>query len=113
MSAISTLSGTHLASYYSMSTQEIFYNGSDPSATVFYYDGSFVQRGIDLSGTPLTKITVSKSAIYVVWYSVQLSRSSGGQRNNIYIWPRINGIDLEKSNGRTNLNSNNSIRNYL
>jgi hypothetical protein len=43
-----------------------------------------------------------------VWYSVQLSRSAGGNNVYAYIWLRVNGNDVPDSNGRVSINSNNS-----
>jgi hypothetical protein len=76
--------------------------------TIFYYDASFIENGISLAGNPLTKITVSKSAVYEIWYSIQLQRTQQGNDAFAYIWPKINGIDVPFSNGRVNINSNNS-----
>jgi hypothetical protein len=53
-------------------------------------------------------ITVGITGIYEVWYSVQLSRSAGGNNVYTYIWLRINGTDVPDTNGRININSNNS-----
>ena len=97
-----TLGSNSIASYYSMITQPI----SDLSTTTFTYNSTIVQRNVSLVGG--SSMTVGATGIYEAWYSVQLSRSAGGNSTYIYIWLRVNGSDVPDTSGRVNINSNNS-----
>ena len=99
-----TLGGRGLASYYSLSTQNI----STPPAvpTVFTYNTTSIEQG-GISLVSSSRLTVSKTAIYEVWYSAQIHRTSGGSPVYIYIWLRKNGTDVPDTNGRIEINSNN------
>ena len=97
-----TLGTTAIASYYSMITQSI----SDLTPTTFTYNSTIYQRNVSLAGT--SSITVAVTGIYEAWYSVQLSRTAGGNPVYTYIWIRINGVDVPDSNGRVSINSNNA-----
>ena len=55
-----------------------------------------------------TRLRVPNTGIYEVWYSIQLSRSQGGNNAYAYIWIRVNGVDVPESAGRISINSNNS-----
>ena len=93
-----------LASYYSLTTQNI---STPPAApTVFTYNNTTVQQG-GISLVSSSQITVSKTAIYEIWYSAQIHRTSGGSPVYIYIWLRKNGVDEPDTNGRIEINSNN------
>jgi hypothetical protein len=54
-----------------------------------------------------TRITVSKTAVYEAYYSIQIHRTSGGSPVYVYIWLRKNGLDVPDTNGRVAINSNN------
>jgi hypothetical protein len=97
-----TLGGNAVASYYSMFTQPI----SDVSTTTFTYNSTIVQRNVTLVSS--SAITVGITGIYEAWYSIQLSRSAGGNNVYAYIWLRVNGSDVPDTNGRVSINSNNS-----
>jgi hypothetical protein len=93
-----------LASYYSLTTQNISTPPASP--TVFTYNNTTIQQG-GVSLVSSSRITVSKTAIYEVWYSAQIHRTSGGSPVYIYIWLRKNGVDEPDTNGRIEINSNN------
>lgn len=93
------------ASYYSMTTQPIGQTGiSGP--TVFSYDSTAYENGVTLASG--SQITVTSPGVYEAWYSMQLSRTSGGTPVNTYVWLRKNGTDVPDTNGRVASNSNNS-----
>jgi hypothetical protein len=81
------------------------------SPTLFTYNrtglesGGFANAfsGINIS----SQIVIPKTGIYEVYYSIQLSRTSGGQGAYIYVWVRVNGSDIPDTNGRVTTNSNN------
>jgi hypothetical protein len=54
-----------------------------------------------------SQITVAKTAIYEVYYSIQIARTSGGSPEYVYIWLKKNGSDVPDTNGRVQINSNN------
>ncbi len=95
------------ASYYSMVSQPIAY-GAGATGTVFSYGPTgFVETG-GMSLVSSTQLRVPNTGIYEVWYSIQLSRSQGGNNAYAYIWIRVNGMDVPESAGRISINSNNS-----
>lgn len=91
-----------IGNYFSKQTQPIA-NGSD---TTFTFDSTAVEQGVTLVDT--TKLTVSRQGIYEVYFSIQLSRTQGGNDAFTYIWIRRNNIDVSDTNGRISINSNNS-----
>ena len=50
-------------------------------------------------GTPTSRIYVDVTGVYNFEFSVQLDKASGGPAN-IWIWPRINGVNVPDSAGR-------------
>jgi hypothetical protein len=95
---------TALGSYYTLSTISI--SGPPPLVPVLMpVTNSSIQRTVSV--TNLSRITVAKTAIYEVYYSVQLIRTQGGSNDYVYIWLKKNGADVPDTNGRINLNSNN------
>ncbi len=98
-----TFGASIVGSFYSNTTQNI----STPPAvpTVFTYDNFPITRGVSVVSS--SRITVTKTAIYETYYSIQLHRTSGGSGVYIYVWLRKNGLDIPDTNGRTEANSNN------
>jgi len=58
-------------------------------------DGSNVVYGVYI-GTPSSRIYVDNVATYNFQFSAQLRQTSGGT-HNIYIWPRVNGVNVDDS----------------
>jgi len=50
----------------------------------------------DLSGNP-TIALIDNTAVYNIQFSAQLFKEASN-RTNVYIWPRVNGIDVSESN---------------
>lgn len=99
----STIGSNPVGNFYSMITQPISYPPASP--TVFTYNYGPVTQSISLvSGT---RIRVSETGIYETYYSIQVSRASGGSSRYVYVWLRKNGVDVPDTNGRTATNSNN------
>ncbi len=101
------------ASYYSLTTQSIAFGPTgSTSPSTFEFPLTFIANGITLYApvTPgvYTAMRVQNAGTYEVWYSIQLSRSSGGNNAFVYVWLRINGSDVPNSNGRVAINSNNN-----
>lgn len=94
---------TVVGSYYSTATIPVSYPPALP--TVVTYNGTFYERGTSIVSS--SRITVSKTAVYQAVYSFQIHRTSGGSPVFVYIWLRVNGLDVPNSNGRVEINSNN------
>jgi len=98
-----TPEGTNIiGSYYLTTTLPIPSN----TGTVFNYNTTIVSEGINLVDN--SKIYITKTGIYELYYSVQLSRTQGGSDAHFYGWLRVNGVDVSDTNGRISINSNNS-----
>jgi hypothetical protein len=94
-----------VGNYYSLETQAIPY-GVGATGVAFTFNRTSVEQG-GVSLVANSRITVSKTAIYEAYYSIQVNRTSGGTSEYIYVWLRKNGIDVPDSNGRVGTNSNN------
>jgi hypothetical protein len=58
-------------------------------------DGSDLTYGVTI-GTPTSRIYVDNTATYNFQFSAQLKETGGGVKQ-IYIWPRVNGVDVADS----------------
>lgn len=58
----------------------------------------------DLAGNP-TKIVAGNAGLYNFQFSVELNSSSAALRD-VYIWPRINGVDIPNSASKWTIKSN-------
>jgi hypothetical protein len=58
-------------------------------------DNSDLTYGVYI-GTPTSRIYVDNTATYNFQFSAQLVKSGGGT-HNIYIWPRVNGVNVDDS----------------
>lgn len=52
-------------------------------------------NGISL-GTPSSRVVVNSAGLYNFQFSIQIAKSSGST-SNIWIWPRINGVNVADS----------------
>ncbi len=97
------------ASYYSMTTQNI--PPPPAAATALTYNRTGLESGgfanAFSAGTVSSQIVIPYTGVYEVYYSIQLSRTSGGQGAYIYVWVRVNGSNVADTNGRVTTNSNN------
>lgn len=57
-------------------------------------------------GTPPSRIYVPDTSVYNFEFSLQVDKTSGGS-GIIYIWPRVNGIDVPSSASRVRIKDNN------
>jgi hypothetical protein len=69
------------------------------------YNNTGFQRNVSLVSS--TRITVGKTAVYEAYYSLQIDRTAGGSTLTIYIWLKINGIQVPDTNSSISINSNN------
>lgn len=91
------------ASYIDTTTQSL--SGSN-IPTVMSYNTVVIESGITL--TDLTKITVLRPGVYTVGISMQFDKSSLLSLEPIFIWTRVNGVDVPDSAGQIRLLNNNS-----
>jgi hypothetical protein len=82
-------SPTAHASYYDTTTQT---NPVADAVNLFTYNSVETEFQIT-RGTPTSKIFVNNTGIYNFQFSAQLDKTGGGA-SVVYIWPRINGINV-------------------
>ena len=80
------------ASYYDSTTQT---NPVANQVNLFSFDTVISQFLISRS-TPPTKIYVQDTGLYNFQFSAQLDKT-GGSSSAVYIWPRINGVNVPDS----------------
>ena len=59
-------------------------------------DGSELVYGVYIDHTITSRVYVDNTATYNFQFSAQLKQTSGGT-HNIYIWPRVNGVNVDDS----------------
>ena len=85
-------SPTPHASYYDTTTQT---NPVADTVNLFTFN-SVVSEFKVTRGVPTSKIFVNETGVFNFQFSAQLDKSGGGA-SAVYIWPRINGINLPDS----------------
>lgn len=80
------------ASYYDTTTQT---NPVADAVNLFSFNSVISQFLISRSSPP-TKIYVQDTGLYNFQFSAQLDKS-GGSASTVYIWPRINGVNVPDS----------------
>lgn len=85
-------SPTAHASYFDTTTQT---NPVASAVNLFTYNSVVSELGVT-RGTPTSKIFVAQTGIYNFQFSAQLDKA-GGSASAVYIWPRINGINVPNS----------------
>jgi hypothetical protein len=94
---------TAIGSYYSTDTQDVSFPPAIP--TVMTFNNVGYERFVSVASS--TRITVTKTAVYEAYYSIQIHRVTGGSPIYVYVWLRKNGLDVPDTNGRVAINSNN------
>ena len=85
-------SPTPHASYFDTTTQT---NPVADAVNLFTYDS--VESEFEISrGVPTSKIYVANTGVYNFQFSAQLDKSGGGA-DAVWIWPRINGVNVPNS----------------
>ena len=85
-------SPTPHASYYDTTTQT---NPVGDAVNLFTYDS--VESEFEITrGSPTSKIYVANTGVYNFQFSAQLDKS-GGSADAVWIWPRINGVNVPNS----------------
>lgn len=85
-------SPTPHASYYDTTTHT---NPVANAVNLFTYN-SVVSDYEVTRGTPTSKIYVANTGVYNFQFSAQLDKT-GGSASAVYIWPRINGVNVPNS----------------
>jgi hypothetical protein len=85
-------SPTAHASYFDTTTQT---NPVADAVNIFTYNSVVTQQAIT-RGVPTSRIFVAQTGIYNFQFSAQLDKT-GGSASAVYIWPRINGVNLPDS----------------
>jgi hypothetical protein len=85
-------SPTAHGSYFDTTTQP---NPVADAVNLFTYNSVVSELGVT-RGTPTSKIFVAQTGIYNFQFSAQLDKA-GGSASAVYIWPRINGINVPNS----------------
>ena len=80
------------ASYFDTTTQT---NPVANAVNLFRYN-SVVSDYEVTRGTPSSKIFVANTGVYNFQFSAQLDKT-GGSASSVYIWPRVNGVNLPNS----------------
>ena len=85
-------SPTAHASYFDTTTQP---NPVADAVNLFTYNSVVSEQAVT-RGVPASKIFVAQTGIYNFQFSAQLDKT-GGSASAVYIWPRINGINVPDS----------------
>jgi hypothetical protein len=85
-------SPTPHASYYDTTTQT---NPVADTVNLFTYN-SVVSEFKITRGVPTSKIFINETGVFNFQFSAQLDKSGGGA-SAVYIWPRINGVNVPDS----------------
>jgi hypothetical protein len=85
-------SPTAHAAYFDTTTQT---NPVADAVNLFTYNSVVTQQAV-IRGVPTSRIFVAQTGIYNFQFSAQLDKT-GGSASAVYIWPRINGINLPDS----------------
>ena len=80
------------ASYYDTTTQT---NPVADAVNLFTYDSKVSEFKIS-RGSPTSKIFINETGLYNFQFSAQLDKTGGG-KDSIFIWPRINGVNVPDS----------------
>lgn len=89
-----------------------FFDSTDQTAAVantayaITYDTTDLSAGVYL-GTPKSRIYVDRSGAYNFQFSMQLQSTSGASIKEVFIWARINGVDVSNSATKMTIDGNN------
>ena len=80
------------ASYYDTTTQT---NPVADTVNLFTYNSKVSEFKIS-RGSPTSKIFINQTGLYNFQFSAQLDKA-GGSATDVYIWPRVNGVNVPDS----------------
>lgn len=84
--------------------QQTIATTNTPKAVTF--NVTKISRGVTI-GSPTSRIFVSKQGVYTFQFSVQADKNTGGS-GKLWIWPRVNGVDIADSAKLVSIKDNNS-----
>lgn len=87
-----------------VSTQDQTTTAGTPTAVTFNVTN--ISRGVS-TGSPNSRIVVAKQGVYNFQFSLQVDKTSGG-KGSIWIWPRVNGVDVADSASIVTIKDNDS-----
>lgn len=96
---IAVEAGRRYGSFYSTTT---FTPAATNTAYALTFNNTFTRAdGSDLTygvyiGAPTSRVYVDNTATYNFQFSAQLQETGGGIKQ-VYIWPRVNGVDVDDS----------------
>lgn len=91
------------ASYFDTTTQT---NPVANTVNLFRYNSVVTEYEVT-RGTPTSKIYVSNTGVYNIQFSAQLDKT-GGSASSVYIWPRVNGVNIPNSASKVVIDGPNS-----
>jgi hypothetical protein len=90
-------------SFYDMTTQTA---AAINTAYGMTFNTVSISNGVTI-GSPSSRVYVDTKNVYNIQFSAQLDNTSGGD-HLIFIWLRVNGVDVADSAGQVRLKGNNS-----
>ena len=90
-------------SFYSTQTQTA---AAPNTAYAMTFNNTSHQYGVYVDPANNTHIKVGRPAIYNVQFSIQIDKTSGGTAL-VYVWPRINGVNVPDSASLVQIQGNN------
>lgn len=92
-------------SFYDTTTQTAL-SANTPYAVTF--NNTLTSFGIN-RGTPTSRIIVPDTSTYNIEFSLEADKS-GGSSASIFVWARVNGVDVPDSTSRSRIKDNNDER---
>jgi len=89
-------------SFFDTTTQTA---ASSNTAYAVTFNNTSTSFGIN-RGTPTSRIVVPDTSTYDFEFSLQIDKTSGSN-SLVYVWPRINGVDVPDSASRARVKDNN------
>lgn len=87
--------------WYDTSTQAIT---AINTAQAMTFNAITIENGITRSATDTSRFYVNTPGYYNIQFSAQCLKASGGT-DTIWIWPRVNGVDIPNSNTKVLMNN--------
>lgn len=101
--AIQNQQDTDYGAFVSTQDQTIGTVGTPQAVT---FNTTNISRGVSV-GSPNSRIYVTKQGVYNFQFSLQIDKTSGG-KGTIWVWPRVNGVDIADSASVVTIKDNDS-----
>lgn len=92
----------------------VFSDTTDQSPSAAYtpkavsFNTTDVANGFSVVGTPASRITAAVSGLYSFKFSLQITSGSASAKT-LWIWPRVNGVDVPNSNGKVTISGSGTV----